>query len=370
MADTKRRVLIVDDEQSVLAVLSEMLRPLGCEVALATSGQDALEEIAAQPPDIVLSDVAMPGMNGIDLLRRLKSQDETRAIPVMMITALGDVEDRIRAIEAGADDFLTKPVRVQELQVRVRALLKVKAYYDHLRDYQRELEQEVAKRTEQLEQMVGILRDASLETVYRLSRAAEYRDEDTGSHVRRVGRYSELVARTMGLNDGMAESILYAAPMHDVGKIGIPDRILLKPGKLDPAEWEIMKQHTVLGSDILKGAKSDLIRLAETIAVGHHEKWDGSGYPKGLRKDETPVSARITAAADVFDALTSDRPYRKALPPERAFEIIGEGRGTHFDPDVADAFLAKRDEALKIRAECSDNGPSLLERLHRQLGFS
>lgn len=205
------------------------------------------------------------------------------------------------------------------------------------------------------------IKAASLETIYRLSMASEYKDVDTGTHIKRMSRYSAAVARRMGLDEETIETILYAAPMHDLGKIGIPDRILLKPGMLDPAEWEMMKQHSVIGAKILKGSDAEFIRLAEIIAQSHHEKWDGSGYPDGLKGIEIPIAGRITAIADVFDALTSKRPYKEALSVETSLAIIREGRGRHFDPDVVDAFFAILDEILTIKKEYDDDNQQALE---------
>jgi len=282
-----------------------------------------------------------------------------------MVTALREVEDRIRALEVGADDFLTKPVDKTELRARVNSLLKVKAYNDHMRNYQKELEDEVAKRTEQLRQAFEKIKIASLDTIFRLSRAAECKDEDTGAHIQRMSHYSAAVARQMGLNDSTVEAMLYAAPMHDVGKIGIPDQILLKPGRLDPDEWEIMKQHTTIGAKIMEGSDAEFIKLAEVIALTHHEKWDGSGYPRGLKGSEIPLAGRIAAVADVFDALTSKRPYKEPFPIEKSFTIIKESRGSHFDREVVDALFAVEDEILSFKEEFQDQHESTLIRMVR-----
>jgi len=228
-----------------------------------------------------------------------------------------------------------------------------------MRDYQGELEIEVAKRTQELQSAFQEIKATSLETIYRLSRAAEYKDEETGAHIMRMSHYSAAVAREIGLPEDEAESILYAAPMHDIGKIGIPDRILLKPGKLDQDEWEIMKQHTAIGGRILERSSAVYIKLGETIALTHHEKWDGTGYPHGLRGEEIPIAGRITAIADVFDALTSKRPYKEPFSIEKSFSIIQEGRGTHFDPQVVDAFFSITAEILAIKERFSSEDASL-----------
>jgi putative two-component system response regulator len=361
--EKKASILVVDDEDRNLRLMEAMLLPMGYGVDFARNGEEALEKVQENPPDVILLDIMMPKMDGFEVARRLKQDERTGIIPIVMVTALREVEERVKALEAGADDFLSKPVDMTELKARVQSLLKVKAYNDHMRDYQKELEAEVAKRTEQLRRAFDKIKVASLDTIYRLTRAAEYKDEDTGAHIQRMSHYSAIVARKFGLNEKSVESILYAAPMHDVGKIGIPDHILLKPGKLDPDEWEIMKQHTIMGGGILKGPDAGFIKLGETIALTHHEKWDGTGYPKGLKGKKIPQVGRITAIADVFDALTSKRPYKEPFSIEKSFTIIKEGRGTHFDPDVVDAFFALEDEILSIKGKYKDEEESLLVRM-------
>ncbi len=325
-------------------------------------------------PDVILLDVMMPGLTGLEVCQKLKADPRTQDIPVVIVTALGDVEDRVRALEAGADDFLTKPVALPELRARLQSLLEVKAHRDHLKRHQEWLEREVRKKTKELRKALEDLSEAhrkikllSLEVIFRLSRAAEYRDEHTGAHIQRMARYSEVIARRLGLNEEAVESILYAAPLHDIGKIGIPDEILLKPGPLNEQEWEIMKKHTEIGAEILHGTPSGFVRVGETVALYHHERWDGTGYPRGLRGNQIPLAARIVAVADVFDALTSDRPYRKALSLKEAFQIIEEGTGSHFDPRVARTFLEAKEEILAIKEALPDTGSSKLYQLIRSL---
>ncbi len=356
----KPRIMVVDDEERNLRLMEALLLPLGCDVVLAKNGEEALRQVPESRPDVILLDVMMPGMDGFEVAKRLKEDEETRIIPIVMVTSLKEVEARVRALDAGADDFLTKPVDTVELRARVQSSLKVKAYYDHMRNYQEALETEVSRRTGQLRRALEKIKGASLDTIHRLSRAAEYKDEDTGAHILRMSNYSAAVARRMGLNDRVVDSILYSAPMHDVGKIGIPDRILLKPGRLTPDECEIMKEHAAIGGRILAGAAAGFIGLAEVIARTHHEKWDGSGYPKGLKGKEIPLAGRIVAIGDVFDALTSKRPYKAAFSLEKSYGIIREGRGSHFDPDVVDAFFAVEDEVLAIKAKYKDEQESLL----------
>ena len=350
----KPRVLVVDDEDRNLRLMKAMLQPLGYEVAVAWGGDEALRKVAKIQPDVILLDIMMPKMDGFEVARRLKENDETKVIPIVMVTALRGVRDRVKALEVGADDFLSKPVDKTELTARVNSLLKVKAYNDHMRNYQQELEAEVAKRTQELGQAFEKIKAASIDTILRLSRAAEYRDQDTGAHIRRVSNYAAAIARRMGLNESAVETILYAVPMHDVGKIGIPDKILLKPGKLDPDEREIMKQHTTIGASILEGSDTEFIKLAAVIAITHHERWDGNGYPNRLKGSKIPLGGRITAIADVFDALTSKRPYKKPFPVGKSLRTIKLSRGTHLDPDVVDAFFSIKDEILSIKEQYKD----------------
>ncbi|MBF0476641.1 MAG: two-component system response regulator [Deltaproteobacteria bacterium] len=357
--EAPKKVLVVDDEDRNLRLMEAMLIPLGYKVYLAANGEAALSGVKDNPPDVILLDIMMPKMDGFEVTRRIKSDEETRFIPIVMVTALKDVEDRVRALEAGADDFLTKPVDKVELRARVRSLLKVKAYNDHMKSYQRQLEQEVAHRTEQLEQAFKRINMASLETIFILSRAAEHKDEDTGSHIRRMANYSAAVARKMGLPDRTVEAILYAAPMHDVGKIGIPDGILLKPARLTYEECEIMKTHTTIGGHILTTSLPGFLQFGKVIAMTHHEKWDGGGYPLGLKGKKIPLAGRIVAIADVFDALTSKRPYKEPFSLEKSYGIISEGRGTHFDPDVVDAFFAIEEEILSIKGRYKDEEESI-----------
>ena len=348
-------ILVVDDQPQNIELLEAHLLPQGYDIVKATNGDEALGKLAASPVDLILLDVMMPGMDGFEVIRRIRQHDTHRLLPIILVTALRETEDRVKGIEAGCDDFISKPVDKMELLARVRSLLKVKDYNDLLSNYRKELESEVAKRTGELTQAFAKIKAASLETIYRLSMAAEYKDGDTGAHIKRMSRYSAAVARRMGLDENTIETILYAAPMHDVGKIGIPDMILVKPAALAPLEWEILKQHTVIGASILKGSDAAFIKLGETIALSHHEKWDGSGYPNGLKGVEIPMAGRITAIADVFDALTSRRPYKEPFSVERSLAIIREGRGTHFDPAVVDAFFSIQDEILVIKQQCNDD---------------
>jgi putative two-component system response regulator len=351
-----RKILVIEDDMMNSRLLTTILTRLGYTVDTAFDGVAGLEKVESSPPDLILLDLDLPRMDGYEVARRLKQSDHTKIIPIVVVSSFAEVENRIKALDAGADDFLSKPVDQVELRARVQSLLKVKLYNDHMVSYQKTLEEEVSKRTLQLQQAFEELKSASekikkasLDTTVRLSQAAEYKDKETGSHIKRMGYYTVAIAKAMGLPRQDIEAILYAAPMHDVGKIGIPDRILLKPGSLDEQEWEVMKQHTVIGRNILSGSDSHVIQMADQIASAHHEKWDGSGYPGGLKGSEIPLWGRISAIADVFDALTTERPYKKAFSLEDSMEILKQCRGTHFDPDVFDAFFAIKEEILSIR---------------------
>jgi putative two-component system response regulator len=354
-------ILIVDDQPQNIELLEAYLVPQGYEVITAATGEEALGKLSGNQIDLILLDVMMPGMDGFEVTRRVRQDSLHRLLPIILVTALKETEDRVKGIEAGCDDFLSKPVDRVELLARVRSLLKVKAYNDLLSNYREELESEVTKRTEELKRAFEKIKAASLDTIYRLSMASEYKDSYTGAHTRRMSRYSAAVARRMGLDENTIENILYAAPMNDLGKIGIPDSILMKPAKLDSREWEIMKLHTVIGARILKGSDAEFIRMGETIALCHHEKWDGSGYPNRLTGTEIPIAARIVAIADVFDALTSKRPYRKPFSLEGSLAIIREGRESHFDPDVVDAFFAIQDEIFAIKNQSVEDNKETLD---------
>ena len=348
-------VLVVDDQPQNIELIEAHLCSQGYWIVKAENGEDALRKLADCPIDLVLLDVMMPGMDGFEVVRRIRRDPAHRLLPIVLVTALQDTEDRIKGIEAGCDDFISKPFDKIELLARIRSLLKIKDYNDLMNNYREELEVEVAKRTQELENALRKIKDISLDTIYRLSMAAEYKDAGTGAHIKRMSRYSAAVARRMGLDENATEVILYSAPMHDVGKIGIPDRILMKPAKFDPDEWEGMKLHTVIGGEILKGSDAEFIKMGESIARSHHEKWDGSGYPNGLKGTEIPLSSRIVAISDVFDALTSKRPYKEPFPVEKAFAMIRDGRGSHFDPEVVDAFFAIQDEILALKEQYGDD---------------
>jgi putative two-component system response regulator len=361
MTSNQHTVLIVDDEPVVRRILRQRLSAEGYQCQEAGSAMEAVGRLAKSPAELVVLDIKMPGKSGVELLPKIKHLYPDTAI--IMVTAIMDAPTAIKCMKDGAYDYLVKPFNLDEVAISVQRALEKRRLELENKAYQQHLEEMVTERTAELKQAVTKLKLASLDTIHRLARAAEYKDEGTGAHIKRMSQYSAAIARRMSLGDREVENILYAAPMHDVGKIGIPDCILLKTGSLDEDEWEVMKKHPVIGAEILRSSDAEFIQLAETIALTHHEKWDGSGYPQGLRGSEIPLAGRITAIADVFDALTSRRPYRGALSVEESLEIIRQSRGSHFDPDVVDAFLAVIDEILSLRERYRDEKESQLVRM-------
>ena len=353
-------ILVVDDNLQGQKMMCQVLNRKGYETISAPDGQTALGMISAASPDLVLLDIKMPGIDGFEVASRIKWNPETSNIPVILMTGLDTVENHVKAMDIGVDDYISKTATHAEIIARIRAHLKVKQLNDQMKAYQQNLETQVALRTDQLNQALEKLKESSLDTIFKLTAASEFRDNETGAHIKRMSHYSALIAKKMGLKDKTVEAILYAAPMHDIGKIGIPDKILLKPGKLNATEWEIMKKHTTIGADILKGSKTGFAPLGKIIALTHHEKWDGSGYPCGLKGRKIPLVGRIVALADVFDALTSKRPYKEAFSIEKSHRIIEQGRGTHFDPVVLDAFFSIQDEIFTIKEKYQDEKQSPL----------
>lgn len=338
------QIVIVDDVEANLLLLKHFISQLGepHEVAAFTDPQQALAHCQGAVPDLVIVDYMMPELNGIDFIQHFRATPGRADIPVLMVTANDELTVRYSALEAGANDFLTKPLDKIEFRARMRNMLALRANQKRLEDRASWLAEEVLKATDEI-----VRRER--ETILRLSKAAEFRDPETGDHIQRMAHYSWMIAVRLGLPLEQQQLILEAAPMHDVGKVGIPDNILLKPGKLDDAEFAIMKQHPVIGHQILSESGSPLLQMAAVIALSHHEKFDGSGYPLGLRGDAIPLVGRIVAVADVFDALTSARPYKPAWDMERAVTFMRAQRGVHFDPQCVDVFLDRLDEVETVR---------------------
>ncbi len=352
MTVQRETILIVDDEEAIRKCLKRKLTMDGYQCQTAVSARNVLDMLRENAIALVLLDIRMPGKPGTELLPEIIADFPDTA--VIMLSAVGDSHVAIQCMKEGAYDYIIKPFNLDRVTQSVAWALEKRRLQIARGEYQQHLEQEVVERTTELKHALEKIDMVSLSTIYTLSRAAEYRDENTGAHIRRMSEYCETIARRMGLDDVDVDMVVYAAPMHDVGKIGIPDRILLKPGKLDPHEWEIMKQHTTIGAQILAGSDAEFIGLAEVIALTHHEKWDGSGYPRGLRKQEIPLAGRIVAVADVFDALTSQRPYKEPFSREESFDIIRQSRGSHFDPEVSDAFFASKEKILSIKENLKD----------------
>jgi putative two-component system response regulator len=300
-------------------------------------------------------------MDGFDVARRIRKTKSSEELPIVMATSLEAREDRLRAYEVGINDFINKPVDHTELRLRLKWLLELKTAQDKLRASKQHLEDTVQLRTRELRHALEEVTHAQrqvqeghLDTIRRLTLAAEYKDHDTAGHIERIGRYSEVVGYAMHLAPGMIDLLLHAAPMHDVGKLGIPDHILLKPGPLTDEERAIMNTHTTIGAQILAGSTSPVIQMGERVALSHHEKFDGTGIPQGLRGEEIPIEARICTVVDFFDALTMDRPYRKAVPNDEVVQMILDETGTRFDPAVVEIFLDARPDIEKIQVEYLD----------------
>lgn len=360
------KILVVDDDPATRENLKDILSLEGYKVYTSKNGKEALEKLFEVNPDIIVVDCLMPELDGISLCKIIKNNPETIDIGIILITAANDMDTRIKGLASGADDFLNKPFLIPELKARIISLSKIKKYRDFLKNYQTLLEKEVEKKTSELQKLYlqlqiayNEIKDLSLEVIYRLAKAAEFRDIFTGYHIQRVSFYSTKIAEHLGLNKEEIELIKYSSPLHDIGKLKIPDSILLKPGPLTKEEWEIMKTHTIIGAKILEGSKIKYLKAAEKIALLHHEKWDGTGYPFGLKGKKIPLLARIVSLADVFDALTSDRPYRKAFSIEEAFEIIKNESGKHFDPELVELFLKIKDEIIEIKTLFKDENHSV-----------
>ena len=364
------RLYLLDDEQINLDVVREFLQLEGYEhIISSTDPTQAMQEILMDPPDVLFLDIQMPGISGLDILAAIRANPSTANLPVIILTATSDQAAKAKALELGANDLLRKPLERVDLVLRLRNTLMAKAHQDQLASHAADLEMAVAKRTHELE--------AARQNIVRcLARAAEYRDDDTGRHILRVGRYARLIGEQLGWSERQLDTLEQAAQLHDVGKIGISDSILLKPGKLTNDEFKLIQKHTGFGKNIIEPLSSehtcavrqhaeigsqimgadddDFMTIASRVALTHHEWFDGTGYPLGLAGEDIPIEGRITAVADVFDALSSARPYKDAFPIDRCFQILIEERGTHFDPQCVDAFLACRAQVVQTQLELGD----------------
>ena len=342
------RILVIDDELPNVRVLERVLARGGCGTTSGiTDPRLALETFHALRPDLVLLDLHMPHLDGFALLQALRAATPPgEYLPVLVLTGDADRTVRERALQLGAHDFVVKPFELSETLLRIRNLLETRRLHLALGRQNRSLEERVAHRTRQLQ-------DSQFETLRRLAQAAEFRDDDTGRHTQRVGELSARLAAAVGLEEELVERIRRAAPLHDIGKIGIPDALLLKPGKLTPEEFATMQRHTTIGAQILAGADCVFMQMAETVALAHHERWDGTGYPNRIAGEDIPLPARVVAIADFYDALTHDRPYRGALPMTTVRELLEAGAACHFDPELLGVFLSLLDERATLGEEAA-----------------
>ncbi len=335
-------VLVCDDEMMNRKVASKILNKEGFDVIEAENGQEALDLLQEHRVDLVLMDLMMPQMDGFEATKIIKANEDLSSIPLIVISALSDKSNITKALELGADEYISKPFDIVEFRLRVKNGIKIGSFSNMLKD-------EVAKKTKELAKALDEVKQSEKDIIAILGKTAEYRDNETSTHTIRVGEMASMLARRYGMDEEYTQLIRLAAPMHDIGKVGIADSILLKPGKLDENEFSIMRTHAEIGYQILSTKQTPLLKLAAEIAYTHHEKYNGFGYPRGLQGDEIPISGAITAIVDVFDALMAKRPYKEPFSLEKTLGIIREGKGEHFHPELVDIFLESIDEVLLIR---------------------
>jgi putative two-component system response regulator len=345
---TKGRILLIDDQESQILLMRKVLKAAGYEsVATTTDPTEAVGLYTEFQPDLVILDNKMKPIDGFQVLAQLKAIEKSSYVPVLMMTASDDPEILSRALREGARDFLRKPFDRSEALARIGSMLELRLMHNQIRDQNKILEEKVRERTFELT-------GTRLDVIRRLGRAAEWRDNETGMHIIRMSMSAARLARAAGMDATQCELLLNASPMHDIGKIGIPDAILLKPAALTDEEWKIMRTHPEIGAELLSGSDSELMQMAAEIAHCHHEKWDGSGYPRGLKGEEIPLTARICAVCDVFDALLSRRPYKEPWPVDKALDHIKKLAGTHLDPRLVELFQEVLDDILAIQREYQD----------------
>ena len=343
------RILIVDDTPANVMLLQKVLQMSGYKnIETLTDSREVIRTYLTYKPDLLLLDLRMPYMDGLEVLEKLNAlKNEDDYLPVIIITAQDDKETRQRGYLLGAKDYISKPIDTTEVLMRIRNMLEIRLMHNDLKFYSRQLEEKVAEQTREVSEL-------QLELINRLLLAVEFRDDATGKHILRIGNYARVLGRLIGMKEQECTKLFHASMMHDVGKIGIPDEILLKPGRLTEAEFEKMKTHTVKGAEILVGSASEIVNLAEVIALTHHERWDGGGYPKGLKGEDIPIEGRITALIDVFDALLAKRPYKEAWEMERVLQYIESESGRQFDPYLSRVFLNNIGQFIEIRHEFSE----------------
>ncbi len=342
-------VVILDDQSVSRMILEELIQSIDTNIHIESFADpiEALDWAKHNAHDLVITDYKMPNMDGVEFTRWLRKIPSRADIPIVVITCMNEKSVRYRALEAGATDFLIKPFDHYECKARCRNLLKLRSQQAIIKDRAQWLEDEISKKTSDIEQR-------EKDTLLRLARAGEYRDEETGTHVTRMSKYATIIASELGFSESKCDTIRHAAPMHDIGKIGIPDHILLKPGKLNPDEMKIIQSHTTIGYEILRDSPSDYLQTGAVIALAHHERYDGTGYPLKISGNNIPIEARIVSIADVFDALLSERPYKKPWSMERALGFIKEQKGKQIDPDCVDAFFSRLPDILDIHNQWPD----------------